>query len=1111
MSIRTISQALSYCLILLGTTLSGCNNSSSGDLEKQENLLPTQTFFQLLETNQTGVDFINEVHDGPEFNILTYRNFYNGGGVSIGDINNDGLPDLYFTANQSGNKLYLNKGNFQFEEITEKAGVAGKRAWSTGTTMADVNGDGWLDIYVSNSGDIAGANKENELFINNGDLTFREEAKKYGLNNGGYSTQACFFDYDLDGDLDCYLLNNSFKDPSKIELYKSMRDVPDELSGDKLYRNDGATFTDVTLDAGIYSSAIGFGLGAAIGDLNGDHLPDIYVSNDFWERDYLYLNQGDGTFSEELKDRIDFCSISSMGGDIADINNDGHPEIFSTDMLAADNYRLKAMSRFDPYHLEDRKYRANYHYQIAQNCLHLNDGNANFQEIGMLSEVAATDWSWGALIFDFENDGNKDIFVSNGIQKDLMYMDFRDFLADNDVHRKIAQKSEADYLSMVNEMPSNPLPNFAFANTGNLQFKNKTQQLGLGQPSFSNGAAYGDLDLDGDLDLVINNVNMPCFIYKNEAEKMQNHYLKIQFEGSAKNPFGIGAQVDILVKDKQQTHQNFNSRGFQSSIEPQLILGLGQAATIDELTVTWPDKKTQKLTNVATDQTLLLKYTEATAGNKKNSPTHKPLFTQTENILKGDSRHRENIYNDFDHETLLLKMLSTESPRIVKGDVNNDQREDFIVLGAKNDEDKLFIQTDAGDFQRKPSTAFRGTKMFESSCGAFFDYDKDGDLDLMLGAGGNEYQTGGKYFILRYYRNDGKGNFTVDNKDIPQLVGNFSCIEPTDIDNDGDTDLFLGGRTVPGNYGLPPRSFLLINDNGNWIDVTPSSLAGMGMVTDAIWADTDGDNDSDLVVVGDWMSVQVFRNEQGTLGSPTILPNSKGWWNRIEADDLDKDGDIDFVLGNVGLNTKFKASPNRPLSMFVADFDQNDKSEFIINWYPPLDNKPYPFASKPDLIHQLPALRKSILKYETYAQQTYETLFSQEIRQNALSYEAEYLQSAIAWNQGTQFSLEALPIAAQVAPVYGIAIGDMNDDGHKDIWLGGNFYALQPQVGRFDASRGVFLAGNSGKQFEYIPPKESGIYVEGEVRDATVISTGASQVLLISRNNEEVLAFKKNH
>jgi hypothetical protein len=1065
---------------------------------------PSQVF-ELLDPAKTKIDFVNEVSDGENFNILTYRNFYNGGGVAIGDINNDSLPDIYFTANQKKNKLYLNKGNFVFEDITEKAGVGGTMAWSTGVTMADVNGDGLLDIYVCNSGDVDRNNKKNELFINNGNLTFTEKAHEYNLDNEGFSTHAAFFDYDQDGDLDCYILNNSFRDPAKIELYRKVRELP-SAGGHRLMRNDGNTFTDVTQQAGIYSSDIAFGLGVAVSDLNGDNLPDLYISNDFWERDYMYINKGNGKFSEELPSRVNYCSTSSMGADIADINNDGSPEIFTTDMLPGDNYRLKTTMAFDPYHLEDLKYRSNYHYQITQNCLHLNDGRANFEEIGLLSGVAATDWSWGALIFDFENDGNKDIFVSNGILKDIMSMDFHEFLANEVKGYSVASQGKFDYRKFISEISTKPLQNYAFTNEGNLKFQNNATALGLPQTSYSNGAAYGDLDNDGDEDLVVNNINSTSFVYKNESsENGNNHYLKVKFAGPEKNKFGIGASVTIKMKDSIHVLQNYNTRGFQSSIEPLLLFGLGKSTVADTVQVTWPDGKTQTITNVKTNATITLRYTEATEKKSSGATTPSPMFVADPKLIQGDATHHEDRYNDFNDEILLIRMLSTEGPRIIKGDVNNDKLEDFLLLGAANDPCKLFVQKPGGGFSFVPNTFFVRDAFFESTCGTFTDYDKDGDLDLIIGSGGNEPGMNKINFLVRLYLNDGSGVFTPAMKALPPVVGNFSTAEAGDIDNDGDDDLFLGARNVPGNYGLPPRSYLLVNDRGVWTDVAPPALANIGMVTDATWTDIDGDGDKDLIVCGDWMAINIFYNENGLFEKQLVIPNSNGWWNRIEAADLDGDGDQDFVIGNWGLNCKFKTDPGRPLTMYVNDFDKNGKSEFIINWYPPLDSIAYPFATKPELTAQLPALRKQILKYADYGNKTYETLFTPEQRSNALKYEANTLQTAVLWNNNGNFDLQPLPLEAQMSPVFAIVVNDFDGDNKKDIWLGGNFYELKPQAGRHNASKGVLLKQVGERSFKNISPLESGIEVNGEVRDAVMIN----KELLVARNNESAVLFRK--
>ncbi len=1063
-----------------------------------------KALFELLDPEDSGISFENKVVETNDFNVITYRNFYNGGGVAAGDVNNDGLPDLYFTANQSDNKLFINRGNLTFEDVTSKAGVAGRRAWSTGVTMADVNADGWLDIYVCNSGDIEGENKANELFINNQDGTFTDQAAACNLDNEGYGTHAAFFDYDADGDLDCYILNNSFKDPGKIELYKSMRESRDDLGGDKLMRNDGGKFTDVSQQAGIFGSEIGFGLGVAISDLNGDNWPDIYISNDFWERDYLYLNQGDGTFKEDLTSRMDYTSVSSMGADIADLNGDGFPEVFSTDMLAADSYRIQAMVNFDPFHLEDLKYRANYHYQIIQNCLHLNDGTAHFREISHITGVAATDWSWGALLFDFENNGTKDIFVANGIYKDLMSGDFRDFMTEQKLGSK--KREDIDFLNLTKQMPSNPLKNFAFVNKGDLSFSSSGDQLGLTQPSFSNGSVYSDLDNDGDLDLVVNNVNMPSFVYKNKANEISpNNYLKIGFEGASGNTQGIGASVRITTSAGIQFGENYMNRGFESSSEPVLHFGLGGSEQVSSLDVTWPDGRIQHLENIKSNQKIVLRYQDAVSNKKPVSAVNQNLvFNEVpESSFKGNVKHTENRYNDFDQEILLHKLISTEGPRFVSGDCNGDQLPDFVLLGAMGDTDKLFIGESNGTFTQKKVTAFETDADFESTCGVFLDFDMDGDEDLLIGSGGNQTDTDQIHFIVRLYLNDGSGNFAVDPDHIPPVVGNFSTIEAADIDKDGDKDLFLGARVVPGNYALTPRSALLRNDGGRLTDITPEALGGIGMVTDASFADLNSDALPDLLLVGEWMPVSIFMNTNGTFSELKALPGSSGWWTRVELKDLDKDGDPDFVLGNWGNNSKFQARAGSPLTLFSKDFDGNGKSEFVINWRAPLDQKDFPFSTKMELTGQMPVLKKENLKYDKFARLSYEELFSPEMRENAKKYEAQRLATSILWNDKGQLSLSELPFEAQLSPVYGIAIEDFDKDGTQDIWLGGNFYGLKPQVGRLDASKGVLLKGLPGRKFVYVPNSKSGINLKGEVRDAAVFG----DLLLIARNNETLKAF----
>ncbi len=842
--------------------------------------------------------------------------------------------------------------------------------------MADVNADGFLDIYVCYSGDAQKGNSENELFINNKDLTFTESAKEYGLNDAGLSTHATFFDYDLDGDLDCFVLNNSYKDPDKIAVTSRENFDEKALGGDRLYENRNGKYINVTKESGIYSSEIGFGLGVSVGDVNGDFYPDIYISNDFWERDYLYINQKNKNgssprFKEELTTAMSYTSLASMGSDIADINNDGHLDIFTTDMLAPDNYRLKASTKFDDYNLQEFKLKNNYHYQYVQNCLQVNFGDGSFKETAHFSVISATDWSWGALIFDMNLDGKKDLFVSNGVYHDITDFDFMDFIADKaEVNKIIQEKGKYDFRDFVKFLPHNKRKNFAFINGGDLKFSNEATNLNLDQESFSNGSAYGDLDNDGDYDLVVNNVNMPAFVYKNNAiEAKKNNYIKIKLDGNDKNHFGIGSVAYLYQNGEQQMAQCLTSRGFESSVEPNIIFGLGSNSAIDSIRIVWSDLKTELVKNPKSNQTITFNHSKATQiFNPKIPSTPTTLSDITQNTI--NAVHTENNYVDYDSDRLMPHVLSTQSPKMIKGDVNGDKMEDFILLGAKEMPDKLYIN-DGKKLTESKQPNFELNKKTESISGALFDIDGDKDLDYLVGLGGNEYKDGFKGFAAIIYENDGKGNFQQNNKKLPDIHGQIGCIKPFDFDDDGDLDIFAGGNAVPGVYGITPRSYLLRNDrDGVWTDITNKYTGPIGMVTDAIWTDVNNDKLADLMVVGEWMPITIYINDTGNFNEPLTIPNSEGWWNTIEASDIDQDGDTDFLLGNWGKNIKLNASIEKPLKLYINDFDDNKRPDGILEWYSPADEKPFPFASRSDLTSQLPILKKQGIKHQDFAKKT---------------------------------------------------------------------------------------------------------------------------------------------
>lgn len=1095
------------CVVLLCCVqLCACGSKHGGN--------NADALFQLQPSSQTGITFNNKVEDTKEFNVFKYRNFYNGGGVAIGDVNNDGKPDVFFTANQGSNKLYINKGNWQFEDITEKAGVKGIHKWHTGVTMVDINGDGWLDIYICNSGDINGDDKANELYINQKDGTFKEEAHEYGLDDKGLSTQAVFFDYDHDGDLDCFILNNSYRPIESFGYQRNVRNVRDPRGGHRLYRNDNGKFTDVSAQANIYGSEIGFGLGVTVGDLNNDGWEDMYVSNDFFEHDYMYINQHNGTFKEVSDDAMGHMSLASMGSDMADINNDGRLDVFTTDMLPEDDIRLKTTTKFDDYDVYNAKLKNDFHHQFTSNCLQLNNGDGTFSEIAQYAGIEATDWSWGALCFDFNNDGWKDLMVCNGISKDLTNQDFLDFFSSQEVLNQVRQGG-FDIKAMLDKMPSTPIPNYGFINQRDLTFKNESRQLGLATPSYSNGAAYADIDGDGDLDLIVNNENMEAFVYRNmTSEKKQGNYIKIKLQGNAPNTLGIGARVTIYSRDRQQVLEQQPSRGFESSVEPVLNFGTGNMVILDSMVVRWPNLKTQVLKNVKADSTYTLKQQDATIDFvPAPAATNANLFTNiTAQDIKGDIEHKENYFIDFDAERLIPKMLSTEGPKLAVGDVNGDGLEDFFMGGASNDTAKLFIQQPSGTFVQMPQFAFNQDKNSEDIGADFFDADNDGDLDLVVASGGNQQKEGSLNLLTRLYINDGKGHFTRAFNGWPLISSNASCVRPGDFDGDGNTDIFIGSRNVYQAYGKAPRSYLLQNKgHGVFVDVTESiapDLLNAGMVTDAQWADIDGDGKKELIVVGDWMAVTIFKYTNGKLAKLNSLANSAGWWNCITVADVDGDGDLDLVAGNYGTNSKLRADSAHPAHLYEGDFDKNGQDECIPTYYK-TDGKSYPYYLRSDVVSQVPALKKKFLRYDAYAGKSINEIFDESELKDANVLDANQPQTCVFYNNGKGvFTMKALPQRAQFAPIFGIVVDDFNGDGIKDILMGGNFYGLKPEVGRLDANYGVTLLGNKDNTYKYDEPAASGFFVKGEVRDMKEINTKAGKIIVVARNNDALQIFK---
>ena len=1098
---------LSFFIALL---IAGCQND-------QKVGIPKDTLFQLIPSEVSGISFINKITNEKDLNIFLYRNFYNGGGVGIGDINNDGLADIYMIANMEKNKLFLNLGDFRFKDITASSGVAGEHAWSTGVVMVDINADGLLDIYVCNAGNVKGDNPKNELFINNGDQTFSEKAEEFELADNGFTTHAAFFDYDGDGDLDVYILNNSFlpvnslRFSNKRELRSENWDMPEAVKGggDKLLRNDNGKFNDVSEEAGIYGSLIGFGMGVTVGDFNQDMLPDIYVSNDFYERDYLYINNGDGTFKECIKDWMAQLSLASMGADMADINNDGFSEIYVTDMLPEGDTRLKNTTNFESYNIYNLKVKRDFYYQFMQNSLQLNNGNETFSEIAFYSGVAQTDWSWGPVLFDMNNDGYIDIYVSNGIYHDLTNQDFIDFFANEIIQKMTISGKKEEVDSIINKMPSKPVPNYAFRNNGDLTFTNMSTEWGFDIPSFSNGTAYGDLDNDGDLDLIVNNVNQPCFVFQNKTnEKTEFHYLKVKLKGEGKNTFGVGSVVNVYFNDQIHKQELISSRGFQSSVDHILNFGLGNVTIVDSVEVTWPNRIRQVLENISGDQLITLNVKDAT----KKEIFIRSSKTATGKLVEYNSPfdpHKENNYVDFDHEGLIVQMLSREGPAMDVGDLNNDGLDDVFIGGATNSRGQIYLQSTEGKMIVQTNNCFEKDNKYEDTAARFFDADGDGDMDLYVGSGGNDKKDESRLLCDRLYLNNGKGAFEKADVAIPEFMYNTSVVAPYDFDQDGDIDLFIGSLSVSRIYGINPKHYLLENDGqGKFKDITEAKaykFRNMGLVTDAVWQDLDNDGLKDLVVVGQWMAPVIYKNSGRRL-SPieTSLDGLYGWWNAVSVTDLDNDGDMDLVLGNRGNNSYIKVSKAEPARMFVNDFDNNGTIEQICTRY--IEGKDKPVTLKREITVQLPRLLKDNLKFSEYAEKSIYELFPDDVVKNSILKEVNISESVLAYNEGeNQYRIEALPQEIQFTCVNVILATDLNADNYIDIILGENNYSYKPQFGRLDAGFAHILLGSESG---FLKPERIGTSGQGVVKSIKEITMNDQQYLILGINNERSKIFK---
>lgn len=1062
-------------------------------------------------TREAGVTFQNDLSYTETFNPYTYRNFYNGAGVAIGDVNNDGLLDLYFAGNQTDNRLYLNKGNFQFQDITDKAGVACHGVWSSGVTFADVNGDGFLDIYVCKSGDPNTARRFNELFINNGDLTFREESEKYGLNITGLSVQAAFFDFDKDNDLDCYLLTNSIRSVGNYDLVEDQRKRPDPNGGgNKFFVNENGKFIDKSAQVGIYRSNIGFGLGITLGDFNDDAWTDIFVSNDFFERDYLYINNQKGGFEESLPDYFESISMGSMGADIADLDGDGVGELFVTEMLPDSLSRRKTKTVFESWDKYQLNLQNGYHHQFSRNVLQKRTGNGNYVEIGRMAGVAASEWSWGALLFDMNNDGLRDIFIANGIYKDLLDRDYLAYTASEESVRKmIREEKDGVVKSLVNLMPQSRVANYAYRNDGNLHFTNVAVEWGLEEPLFTCGSAYGDLDNDGDLDLVLNNINAPSVILRNNSDTSHAKGVNFVLSSKGKNTSAIGSSVVGYAGGKMFSSDNFVARGFESSVQPWSHIGVGGLSKFDSIIVRWPDKGYSILYDVAVRPTIKVdddsRFDRDPPTFNSNSNSNRVTIEKVKSSL---FKHKASGLIDFNRDRLLPMMYSNETPSIIKGDIDNDGKDELYVGGGK-DQAGSVIRHSHSKFTSSEITEAKQYAISEETKGAFFDIDNDGDVDFYMSTGGRFFPGSSSAFNDHVFLNDGKGNFKEKKGSLPSIgYISTSVVNAIDFDKDGDLDLFLGERFDPFRYGLGGRGYILENDaHGKFTDVTQSvapMLTNIGMVTDATVTDVDGDGWMDIVIVGDWMPIVVLGNSNGKfqdISRSMSLEGTEGWWHDIESADLNKDGKPDFVVGNHGLNSFFQPGDR----MYVGDFDRSGSIEQI--FCTKIGDKYYPIVDRDEFVSQMPSIKKKLLYYKDYAHMSIDQLFKPEQLQDAQIFQVNLLASIMLLSGPTGYHKFELPAQLQYSPLYALLITDLDNDGVVDLIAGGNNYQVKPQFGRNDASScWLFFGCNRGGDYSLTAGQD--LDIKGEVRDIELIECEGVKHLFFAKYDADLEVFK---